>query len=68
MVDANVGSTCGLTVVVSVGLGGGVGVLFLPQEEKIITIKKTLAIKLIPAFVILGNLFIICVRIFSFFR
>jgi hypothetical protein len=62
MVGANVGSTCGLTVVVSVGLGGGAGVFFLLQEEKIIIIKKTLAIKPILAFVIIGNLFLLFVQ------
>ena len=51
IVVANWGSTCGLTVVVSVGSGGGVIVFFLSQEENTV-IKSMLVIKLIPVFVI----------------
>ena len=59
IVDASVGSTCGLTVVVSVGFGGGgAGVFFLSQEEKETTIKKAFIIKEIQAFEIIGDLFI----------
>jgi hypothetical protein len=61
IVDASVGSTCGLTVVVSIGLGvgggGGAGVFFFSQEEKVATIKKVFAIKEIQAFDIIGDLF-----------
>lgn len=57
MVGANVGSTCGLTVVVSMGFGGVV-VSFLPQYENIIVVKNKLAIKLNPALVIIADLFI----------
>jgi hypothetical protein len=64
IVDASVGSTCGLTVVVSIGLGGGVGgtgVFFFSQEEKETTINAFI-IKEIQAFEIIGNLFIILRR------
>ena len=60
IVGASVGSTCGLTVVVSIGvggIGGGAGVLFFSQEEKVATIKKAFAIKEIRAFEIIGDLF-----------
>jgi len=60
IVGASVGSTCGLTVVVSMGVGGvgiGAGVLFFSQEEKTTTIKKTFIIKAIMAFDIIGDLF-----------
>jgi len=62
IVDASVGSTCGLTVVVSIGvggIGGGAGMLFFSQEEKVATIKKAFAIKEIQALEIIGDLFII---------
>jgi hypothetical protein len=60
IVDASVGSTCGAIVVVSVGIGGGgVGELFLSQEEKETTIKKAFVMKEIQAFEIIGDLFII---------
>src|SRR5687767_2406930 len=62
IVDANVGSTCGLTVVVSVGFegdGGGDGEFFFSQEEKETTIKKAFVIKEIQALEIIGDLFII---------
>jgi hypothetical protein len=62
IVGAKVGSTCGLTVVVSVGLGFGAGLFFLSQVEKRIAIKKTFDIKPMLALVIIGNLFIICVK------
>jgi len=60
IVGASVGSTCGLTVVVSIGVGGvgiGAGVLFFSQEEKVATIKKAFIIKEIQAFDIIGDLF-----------
>jgi len=60
IVGASVGSTCGLTVVVSIGVGGvgiGAGVLFFSQEEKTTPIKKTFIIKAIQAFDIIGDLF-----------
>jgi len=59
IVGASVGSTCGLTVVVSIGLGGGVGAgdSFFSQEEKVATIKKAFIIKEIQAFDIIGDLF-----------
>ena len=61
IVDANVGSTWGAIVVVSIGLGGGggTGVFFFSQEEKETTIKKAFVIKEIQAFEIIGDLFII---------
>ena len=61
IVDASVGSTCGLTVVVSIGLGGSVGGAddpFFSQEEKVATIKKIFAMKEIQAFDIIDDLFI----------
>ena len=61
IVDASVGSTCGLTVVVSIGFVGGVGgtgVFFFSQEEKVATIKKAFIIKEIQAFDIIDDLFI----------
>jgi hypothetical protein len=60
IVDASVGSTCGLTVVVSIGLGGGGGAgdSFFSQEEKVATIKKIFAMKEIQAFDIIDDLFI----------
>ena len=60
IVDASVGSTCGLTVVVSIGLGGGGGTgdSFFSQEEKVATIKKIFAMKEIQAFDIIDDLFI----------
>ncbi len=60
IVDASVGSTCGLTVVVSIGLGGGVGGAgdsFFSQEEKVATIKKIFAMKEIQSFDIIDDLF-----------
>jgi len=61
IVDASVGSTCGLTVVVSIGLGGSVGGAgdpFFSQEEKVATIKKIFAMKVIQSFDIIDDLFI----------
>jgi hypothetical protein len=60
IVGASVGSTCGLTVVVSIGVGGtggGAGVLFFSQEEKTTTIKKTFVIKAILTLDIISDLF-----------
>ena len=60
IVDASVGSTCGLTVVVSIGLGGSVGGAddpFFSQEEKVATIKKIFAMKVIQSFDIIDDLF-----------
>ena len=60
IVGVSVGSTCGLTVVVSIGVGGvgiGAGVLFFSQEEKATTIKKTFIIKVILALDIIGDMF-----------
>jgi hypothetical protein len=60
IVVANVGSTWGAIVVVSVGLGGvGAGVFFFSQEEKETTMKKAFIIKEIQALEIIGDLFII---------
>jgi hypothetical protein len=62
IVVANVGSTWGTIVVVSVGLGGGgdgTGVLFFSQEEKETTTKKAFVTKEIQAFEIIGDLFFI---------